>query len=100
MTQITRDMLMAYADGQLDPAQRKNVEAHLAAYPEAAAEIALSEPFEKPTIANNKGIVQTELIPHLLYQCSIIGFIAQHRHDRIARDKVQNTERDKGGANG
>lgn len=41
MTQITRDQLMAYADGQLPQAERAIVEAHLAVNPEAAAEIVL-----------------------------------------------------------
>lgn len=41
MSEITRDMLMAYADGQIGDAERAAVEAHLAASPEAAAEIAL-----------------------------------------------------------
>ena len=41
MTEITRDMLMAYADGQLEADQRLLVEAHLATNPEAAAEVAL-----------------------------------------------------------
>ncbi|MFN4211080.1 MAG: anti-sigma factor family protein [Devosia sp.] len=41
MTQITRDMLMAYCDGQLPESDRLAVEAHLAANPEAAAEVAL-----------------------------------------------------------
>lgn len=40
MNPITRDMLLAYADGQLDPAQRQLVEAHLAGDAEAAAEVA------------------------------------------------------------
>jgi anti-sigma factor RsiW len=39
MSAVTRDMLMAYADGQLDPAGRVAVEAYLATDPEAAAEI-------------------------------------------------------------
>ena len=41
MSEITRDMLMAYADGQLDATQRLAVEAHLSAHPDAAAEVAL-----------------------------------------------------------
>jgi anti-sigma factor RsiW len=41
MSEITRDQLMAYADGQLPEAERAAVDAHLAANPEAAAEIAL-----------------------------------------------------------
>lgn len=41
MTPVTRDQLMAYADGQLPEAERPAVEAHLAANPEAAAEITL-----------------------------------------------------------
>ena len=41
MTQITRDMLMAYADGQLSDAERAQVDAYLAANPEAASEVTL-----------------------------------------------------------
>jgi anti-sigma factor RsiW len=41
MSAVTRDMLMAYSDGQLETADRAAVEAHLAANPEAAAEVAL-----------------------------------------------------------
>jgi anti-sigma factor RsiW len=41
MSAVTRDMLMAYADGQLDQADRPAVEAHLAANPDAAAEVTL-----------------------------------------------------------
>lgn len=41
MTPITRDMLMAFADGQLNDADRQAVAAHLATSPEAAAEVAL-----------------------------------------------------------
>lgn len=41
MTQITRDMLMAYCDGQLPESERLAVEAYLATTPEAAAEVAL-----------------------------------------------------------
>lgn len=37
---ITEDDLHAYVDGVLDNARRKNVEAHLAAHPDAAAEVA------------------------------------------------------------
>lgn len=41
MSEVTRDMLMAYADGQLDAGERATVETALAANPEAAAEVAL-----------------------------------------------------------
>ena len=41
MSAITRDTLMAYADGQLDPATIAQVEAYLAANADAAAEVAL-----------------------------------------------------------
>ena len=41
MTQISRDMLMAYSDGQLPDSDRIAVEAHLASNAEAAAEVAL-----------------------------------------------------------
>ena len=41
MSQISRDQLMAYADGQLSPDERAAVEAYLAANADAAAEVAL-----------------------------------------------------------
>ena len=41
MTQITRDMLMGFADGQLGASDTAAVEAHIAANPEVAAEVAL-----------------------------------------------------------
>ena len=41
MSEFTRDQLMAYADGQGTPGERAAIEAHLAANPDAAAEIAL-----------------------------------------------------------
>ena len=41
MSQISRDQLMAYADGQLSQAERAAIDAYLGANPEAAAEIAL-----------------------------------------------------------
>ena len=39
MSEITRDTLMAYLDGQLDETTRAEVEAHLAANPDAALEL-------------------------------------------------------------
>jgi anti-sigma factor RsiW len=41
MNEITRDTMMAYADGQLPEGERDAVDAYLLANPEAAAEIAL-----------------------------------------------------------
>nr|WP_295887768.1 anti-sigma factor [uncultured Devosia sp.] len=41
MSQISRDQLMAYADGQLPPDERAAVDAYLGGNPEAAAEVAL-----------------------------------------------------------
>lgn len=43
MSEITRDMLMAYADGQASATHRAAVEAHIAVNPEAAAEVALMQ---------------------------------------------------------
>ena len=43
MSRITPDLLMAYADGQLDPAERAAVHSHLAANPDVAAEVALTQ---------------------------------------------------------
>lgn len=39
MSDVTRDTLMAYADGQLDAVQRAAVAAHIAVNPDAAAEV-------------------------------------------------------------
>lgn len=41
MSEITRDTLMAYADGALSVADRAEVDAYIAAHPDAAAEVAL-----------------------------------------------------------
>jgi anti-sigma factor RsiW len=41
MSEVTRDMLMAYADGQLDADERATVETALTTNPDAAAEVAL-----------------------------------------------------------
>ena len=41
MSEITRDQLMAYADGQLPEDERAAVDAFLAANPDAAADVAL-----------------------------------------------------------
>lgn len=41
MSEISRDQLIAYADGQLPESERSAVDAYLAANPEAAAEVAL-----------------------------------------------------------
>ena len=43
MSQISRDQLMAYADGQLPETERAAVEAYLGANPEAATEVALMQ---------------------------------------------------------
>ena len=43
MSQISRDQLMAYSDGQLPQAERAAVDAYLAANPDAAAEVALMQ---------------------------------------------------------
>ncbi|HWU18830.1 MAG TPA: zf-HC2 domain-containing protein, partial [Devosia sp.] len=40
MSEFTPDRLMAFADGQLPQAEREALAAHLAANPDAAAEIA------------------------------------------------------------
>lgn len=43
MSEITRDTLMAYADGALSPAERAEVDAYLADHADAAAEAALMQ---------------------------------------------------------
>ncbi|MBO9590007.1 anti-sigma factor [Devosia sp.] len=43
MSEISRDTLMAYADGALSPAERAEVDAYLADRPDAATEVALMQ---------------------------------------------------------
>ena len=43
MSEVTRDKLMAYVDGQLDPRERAQVESWLAANPDAEAEASLMQ---------------------------------------------------------
>jgi anti-sigma factor RsiW len=43
MSEITRDTLMAYVDGQLDPAERTAIEAWLTLNPDAAVEVTLMQ---------------------------------------------------------
>lgn len=43
MSEITRDTLMAYADGALSPAERAEVDAYMADRPDAAGEVALMQ---------------------------------------------------------
>ena len=78
MSQVTRDMLIAYADGQLDEAGRQAVEAHLAANPDAAAEIAL---FQRQTDAIKTlfGPTGAEAVPVRLKPRRIAAEIGQRR---------------------
>ena len=78
MSDVTRDTLMAYADGQLDEAGRRAVEAHLAANPEAAAEIAL---FQRQTDAIKTlfGPTGAEAVPARLKPRRIAAEIGQRR---------------------
>jgi anti-sigma factor RsiW len=83
MTQITRDTLMAYADGQLDAAGRQAVEAHLAANPVSAAEIAL---FQRQTDAIKTlfGPAGAEAVPARLRPRRIAAEIGHRRNSSWA----------------
>lgn len=78
MSAITRDTLMAYADGQLDESGRQAVEAHLAAHPESAAEIAL---FQRQTDAIKTlfGPAGAEAVPARLKPRRIAAEIGHRR---------------------
>lgn len=62
MSAMTRDTLMAYADGQLDPAERIAVEAWLALNPDAAAEVTLMQR-QNDAIATLFGPAGAESVP-------------------------------------
>ncbi|OYX01822.1 MAG: hypothetical protein B7Z15_19365, partial [Rhizobiales bacterium 32-66-8] len=80
MSEITRDTLMAYADGQLDQAARQAIEARLAANPEAAAELALLQR-QTDAIRTLFGSAGAEPVPARLKP----GRIAAELHHRRSR---------------
>lgn len=78
MSGIDRDMLMAYADGQLDAVARAGVEAHLAANPDAAAEIALIQR-QTDAIRTLFGPAGAETVPARLRTRRLASQIASRR---------------------
>lgn len=65
MSEITRDQMQAYADGQLDPAERRRLEAALDGRPEIAAEIAQIQR-QSDAIRTLYGPVASEPVPNRL----------------------------------
>lgn len=84
MSEITRDMLMAYADGQLEGAQLEAVEAHLSANPEAAMEVALQQR-QSDAIRTLFAPAGAEPVPARLRPARI----AAHRASRTRRGLLQ-----------
>lgn len=78
MSQITRDQLMAYADGQLPQAERDAVDAYLAANPEAAAELALLQR-QNDAIRTLFGPAGAESVPARLRPQRLAAEIARRR---------------------
>lgn len=78
MSEITRDMLLAYADGQLDAAGRAAVDIHLAGNPEAAAEVALIER-QTDAIKTLFGPAGAEPVPARLRPRRIAAELGHHR---------------------
>ncbi|HWV22019.1 MAG TPA: anti-sigma factor [Devosia sp.] len=81
MSEITRDTLMAYADGTLAPADRAEVEAYLADRPDAAAEIALTQR-QSDGIRTLYGPVAAEPVPPRLSVEKLLK-IRQKRRNRV-----------------
>lgn len=78
MSEITRDMLMAYADGQLPEAKRAAMEAHLAANPDAAAEVALLQR-QADAVKTLFDPVAAEPVPPRLRPARLAAEIARRR---------------------
>lgn len=78
MTQITRDMLMAYCDGHLPDGDRLAVEAHLAINPEAAAEVALIQR-QNDAIRTMFGPAGAEAVPPRLKPRRLAAEMRHHR---------------------
>src|SRR5690606_3777330 len=62
MSEITRDQLMAYADGQLPPVERHSVETYLAGNPGAASDVDLLQR-QSDAIRTLFGAVGAETVP-------------------------------------
>jgi anti-sigma factor RsiW len=70
MSEISRDTLIAYVDNQLDAQARSEVEAYLAAFPDAAAEVALMQR-QSDAIRTLYGPIGAEPVPGRLSVTSI-----------------------------
>jgi len=84
MSDISRDDLMAHLDGQLDPARRRAVEAHLAAHPEAAAELALLRR-QADALRTLYGPVEAEPVPPRLDPPRLALAAGRRRRQGLAR---------------
>ncbi|WP_108395961.1 anti-sigma factor family protein [Devosia submarina] len=82
MSEITRDMLMAYADGQLDPATRQAVDEHLATDGEAAAEVAVMQR-QSDAIRALYGPAGAEVVPGRLDPRRIAAGMSRNRARRF-----------------
>lgn len=78
MSEITRDTLMAYADGQLDAAKRAAVESFIAANPDAAAEVSLLQR-QSDALRTLFSPAGAEPVPARLRPRRIAAELRQHR---------------------
>jgi anti-sigma factor RsiW len=78
MSEISRDQLMAHADGQLPQAERAAVDAYLDANPEAAAEVALLQR-QTHAIRTLFGPAGAEVVPARLKPARIAAEIGRRR---------------------
>lgn len=84
MSEITRDTLMAYCDTQLDAATRSAVETHIAAHPEAAAELAQMQR-QSDAIRTLYGPTVSEPIPSRLDPHRLVLVANRRRAAGLAR---------------
>jgi anti-sigma factor RsiW len=81
MTPITRDMLMAYADGLLPESDRAAVEAHLGADADAAADVALMQR-QNEAMRTLFGPTGAEPVPARLRPRRLAAELGRHRNRR------------------
>lgn len=84
MSEINRDHLMAYLDGHLEPDKRADVEAHLAAHPDLAAEIAQLQR-QGDTIRTLFAPTMTEPVPTRLDPHRLAVMQSRRRWQGLAR---------------
>jgi hypothetical protein len=86
------EMLMAYADGELDPAQRAAIEQAMRTEPEVAARVASHQALRRGVFAAFAQVLD-EPVPEHLKQASARGRVVQIDHLRERRGRAEQVAR-------